>query len=149
MVNAELVQPSGQVPRQPVVGVLAQVLSENRRDCLSLGMFVHYVKARSAEEGDALRLRVLRHLENALAAGYLVPGDVVDARFHPWSDSYSRALKRVESAWPAGSDLSYEKLQDVCWLANTASGDRVADVHRPLWSVPGSWSVNTHGTTAS
>ncbi|MDR6688307.1 hypothetical protein J2Y41_003893 [Arthrobacter sp. 1088] len=131
-------------PRAPAHGVLAQVLSEDHQSYLGLGTFTRLVESASTSEGDALRLRVLRILENGLAAGYLAAGDTLGGQFHPWPDSYTQTLKRIESAWPAGGLLSHADLQEVCCLAKTASGERIAAFYRTLWS--GSGAVDSTAT---
>ncbi|MGO4653096.1 hypothetical protein AB4068_15540 [Arthrobacter sp. 2RAF22] len=119
-------------------GLISFVLAENRNDVLSLGMFAYYVSRHPLCQGRPLRSTALRYLENALAAGLMTVGDVDGDRYRPWPVPYTEALERIRAAWPdnngpAFDDLAFDEpafneLRDVCWLANTARGDRAADL---------------------
>ena len=53
--------------------------------------------------------------------GWVVVGDVTDAGFAAWPGSAANVSGRVRLAW---SELDHDPAPgDVCWLANTPSGD--------------------------
>jgi hypothetical protein len=133
MKNPPCVDEAAETATDAPLGLISFVLTENRNDVLSLGMFVYYVSRHPWCEGRPLRRTALRYLENALAAGLLTVGDLVGDEHRPWPVSYTNALKRIKAAWPANDDPAFDELRDVCWLANTAKGNQAAEL-RASWS---------------
>jgi hypothetical protein len=108
-----------------ITTALGLVLRENQGDCMSLGMFTHYVRSVSGcPDGAELGAEVLGQLGLALNAGLLSAGDLIGNSHFPWSETSAESISWVEAAWPDGPQrLSFETLQNICLLVNTPAGD--------------------------
>lgn len=77
--------------------------------------------ASTDEEVLAISLNLI---QAAVEQGLMEVGDVTDGGFIPWDLPPLDAVRRVEGAW---RDLGrLPNLGEVCWLANTTNGDRLA-----------------------
>jgi hypothetical protein len=104
------------------------------RRVLGLGLvdWVHFVEVVDLVRADdpalseaTLHQRVLDVLRSLLEKGLIEVGDVQEAGgFRRWSGTAEDTLERIGREW-----ASLERqpgLGDVCWLANTDAGDRLA-----------------------
>jgi hypothetical protein len=63
-------------------------------------------------------------IRDLVEKGLVLVGDVTGDRFVAWDGSAGAIGRRVLTAWEA---LDHDPVPgDVCWLANTAEGDRLA-----------------------
>ncbi|MGX9898959.1 hypothetical protein ACW0JT_02115 [Arthrobacter sp. SA17] len=110
--------------------VLQLVLAENRGDCMSLGLFAHYISSFSGcQDGSELRAEVIGQLMTALKTGLLSAGDMIGTNHFPWPDTPDQITAWIEAVWPDDTlPSSFEMLQNICWLVNTQAGDHAAGV---------------------
>ncbi|WP_458112855.1 hypothetical protein M1D88_01430 [Arthrobacter sp. R1-13] len=118
----------------PVNPVLQLVLADNRGDCMSLGLFAHHVSSLSGcPDGPELREEVIGQLVTALKTGLLSVGDMIGTDHFPWPDTPAQIIAWIGAVWPDDTlPSSFERLQNICWLANTPAGDQAAGVSPKL-----------------
>jgi len=104
--------------------MITEILTEGEDDWVHLGVIVRTVKEATRLTGEELLQMTLNTIEDLLDSGYMVAGQVGPTNFDPWPFSTSEVLARIERAWRA---LGREPgLGDICWFANTLSGDERA-----------------------
>ena len=111
------------LPGHDAEAMVDRILRENAGDCMSLGMFAHHVTAATAGS-DADLLHCLQiSLHKVLVTELMVAGDL-DHHLHiPWTCTPDEAWERINRHLHIGTDISYESIRDICWLANSPEGD--------------------------
>lgn len=105
------------------------ILVDGLSDWVDLGMMRQYVSDEIGEQPPAvLREATLDLLRRLLVQNLVIVGDV-DADFVRWTLEPAEALNRISSEW--SDPESALRPGDVCWLANTSTGDALARTFPP------------------
>lgn len=79
--------------------------------------------AGGAKGDQQIRQLSLDTIHHVLERGWMRIGELSENGFVQWRASLAEALERVEQAWPSQGTPD---LGDVCWLANTELGNKIA-----------------------
>lgn len=106
--------------------VITDILLRGNADWVYLAEVVWSIKSIEGEqEKDKMMERSLSVIRELLASGLADIGDVTDGGFFEWNMPLDEAIDRVRTEWMA---LDHDLWPgDVCWLANTPAGDRLAE----------------------
>ncbi len=104
--------------------LIYEILIQGEDDWYPLGALVGKVRNLTHQSGDDLLQASLEVVSQLLVAGLMKAGDVGEFGFVAWPEMVPAALARIEREWRAlGREPS---LGDICWLANTPSGNHEA-----------------------
>ena len=105
--------------------VIKQTLEAGLDDWIYLDEIVGIVRGHDPDlTGQSLVMTVLDVVRFVLDHDLMQVGEIPNG-FVPWNLTTAQALSRVEAEWqPPGRELT---ISDICWLASTPAGDRLAE----------------------
>lgn len=101
-----------------------EVLTQGRDDWLMLVNIFHIAEARRVDDRDAARGLAVALVSELVEDGWMVPGELDDSGFEPWSTDAAGAVARIVDALESADwDIMHNV---IAWFSNTEKGDERA-----------------------